>query len=502
MARYKHTDAEDGQGMFLTVNLKEQLLPGTFEYMLNDLIGNQIDVSMFDMNYKNDETGAKAIPPAALIKLIIYGYSKGKKSSRGLWELANNNIIAKALTADMDMHWTTIAEFISSNNEKFQEVFVKVLAYCVELGLVGGETFAIDGCRLSSNASMEKSGTEEELKGKLKMYCRMAEKHVAKHRKLDECGEKDEETKRHYLKRQKHLNRQIEKMNNFLETMEQKEGKNVKEVKSNVTDNESAMIRSSAGFLQGYIGIAVSDKQNQIIISAEAVGNSNEGEYLPDILDKTQDNMDEADVRTPDGKKLAALMDSNYFSEGNLTACQERGIEGIIPDNQYRKRLEKKDEMKYEVGDFKYHEDGNYYECPNGKRLEYKSERILGGKEKHEYQASVKDCRICPLNARCVNPPKKGTMHKGRRLMLIKGSQGGNLCGEMCKKLSTEEYQNKYAYRIQIVEPVFANITYCKGLDRFTLRGKGKVNSQWKLYCMVHNLGKCVKGYNKKKGYA
>ena len=104
MARYKHADAEDGQGMFLTVNLKEQLLPGTFEHMLNDLIGNQIDVSMFDTNYKNDETGAKAIPPAALIKLTIYGYSRGKKSSRGLWELAANNIIAKALTANMEPH--------------------------------------------------------------------------------------------------------------------------------------------------------------------------------------------------------------------------------------------------------------------------------------------------------------------------------------------------------------------------------------------------------------
>ena len=502
MARYKHTDAEGGQGMFLTVNLKGQLPPGTFEHMLNGLIGNQIDASMFGMNYKNDGTGAKAMPPAALIKLIIYGYSKGKKSSRGLWELAGNNIIAKALTADMEVHWTTIAKFISSNNEKFQEVFAKVLVYCVELGLVGGETFAIDGCRLPSNASMEMSGTEEELKEKLKMYRRMAEKHVAKHRELDEREQKDEEEERHYLKRQKHLKRQIEKIGAFLETMEQKEGKRGKEIKSNVTDNESAMIRSSAGFLQGYIGIAVSDKQNQIIISAEAVGSTNEGEYLPDILDTTQRAMNEAGVKTPDGKNLTALMDNNYFSEENLKACRERGIEGIIPDNQYCKRLENNNESRYGASDFKYHGEGNYYECPNGKRLEYKGEKLLEGREKQEYGASVKDCRACPLNIRCVNPQKICTMHNGRRLVITKGTQGESLCGEMCKKLATEEYQNKYAYRIQIVEPVFANITYCKGLDRFTLRGKGKVNSQWKLYCMVHNLGKCVKGYNKKKGYA
>jgi hypothetical protein len=70
MARYKHTDTEDGQGMFLSVNLKEQLLPGSFEHMLDELVGGEIDVSVFDNNYRNDETGATAIPPAALIKLI------------------------------------------------------------------------------------------------------------------------------------------------------------------------------------------------------------------------------------------------------------------------------------------------------------------------------------------------------------------------------------------------------------------------------------------------
>ena len=72
----------------------------------------------------------------------------------------------------------------------------------------------------------------------------------------------------------------------------------------------------------------------------------------------------------------------------------------------------------------------------------------------------------------------------------------------MRKKLDTEEYQERYSRRIQIAEPVFANIEYCKGLDRFTLRGKGKVNGQWQLYCIVHNLGKCLNRRNEKKDSA
>ncbi|MHB9293157.1 hypothetical protein Holit_02277 [Hollandina sp. SP2] len=71
MARYKHTDIEEGQGLFLSVNLREQLLPGTFEYMLNDLINNRIDLGGFDKNYKNDETGERAIAPEVIMKLVL-----------------------------------------------------------------------------------------------------------------------------------------------------------------------------------------------------------------------------------------------------------------------------------------------------------------------------------------------------------------------------------------------------------------------------------------------
>ena len=84
MAKYKHTDVESGQGLFLTVNLKEQLLPGTFEYMLNDVLDTKIDLSNFDKNYNNDTTGARAIAPGTIMKLILYGYSKGRKSSRAI----------------------------------------------------------------------------------------------------------------------------------------------------------------------------------------------------------------------------------------------------------------------------------------------------------------------------------------------------------------------------------------------------------------------------------
>ena len=503
MARYKHMDIGNGQGMFLTVNLEDQLLPGTFEKMLSDLIGTKIDISEFDNNYNNDETGAKAISPAVLIKLIIYGYSRGHKSSRKISELCRNNIIAKALSEGTEPHWTTIADFISSNSEIFQEIFVEVLAYCNELGLIGGETFAIDGCRIPSNASKELSGTKAELEKKVKAYRKMAEKHIAKHKRQDELGEVNKEVEHKFIERQKKLNIQISKISDFLTNMKIKEGRCLKELKSNVTDNESALMKSSSGYIQGYIGLAVSDDRDQIIVSAEAVGSATENEYFPQMLDETLSNIDEVEVQAPQGKKRTMMGDAHYFTEDNLRACEDRGIEAIIPDSQAKRRLGKDKEELYDVSDFKYNQEGNYYECPNGKKLEYKRSLVLpGNRDGKQYRANVKDCSVCPLKARCIKSRKKtNKSNNGKMLLITKSNEAGSLCRAMREKLKTEEYQDKYGYRMQIIEPVFANITYCKGLNRFSLRGKRKVNGQWLLYCIVHNLGKCLKGYNMVMGY-
>jgi hypothetical protein len=60
----------------------------------------------------------------------------------------------------------------------------------------------------------------------------------------------------------------------------------------------------------------------------------------------------------------------------------------------------------------------------------------------------------------------------------------------MKAKIDTPEARKTYGKRMGIVEPVFGNIRACKGMDRFTLRSRLKVNVQWTLYCLVHNIGK------------
>ena len=105
------------------------------------------------------------------------------------------------------------------------------------------------------------------------------------------------------------------------------------------------------------------------------------------------------------------------------------------------------------------------------------------------YKADEADCKDYKLRSQCL----MGKNTRRRSLDVVLGWVPGNLTKEMAQKIDTEKGREIYYQRIAIVEPVFANIKCMKGLDRFTLRGKIKVNIQWVLYCMVHNICKIMR---------
>ena len=79
-----------------------------------------------------------------------------------------------ALSADTQPHFTTIADFISSLDQEIIRLFLQVLLTCDAMGLIGKEMFAVDGCKMPSNASKEWSGTKEELQHKKKRWKKLS----------------------------------------------------------------------------------------------------------------------------------------------------------------------------------------------------------------------------------------------------------------------------------------------------------------------------------------
>jgi len=129
------------------------------------------------------------------------------------------------------------------------------------------------------------------------------------------------------------------------------------------------------------------------------------------------------------------------------------------------------------------------YSCPYGKVLKLKAKRCLDhGNLYRKYVAAETDCQGCPLRARCLY----GTEAKRKHLAVPIGTEGINLSKQMVEKIGTEQGRRIYPQRLAIAEPVFANIRINKRLDRFTLRGKAKVNIQWLMFCLVHNIEKIM----------
>ena len=513
MARFKYTD--NFQGLIIAVNLKEQLLPDTLEWTINYLI-DKMDLSLFEENYRNDKKGAAAYSPRVLLKAIFYCYSRGIISSRKIEKACRDNIIVKALAEDNEPDHDTIAAFISCNSEPVKDLFAQVLLQCAQLDLITGEMFAFDGCKLPSNAAKEWSGTIAGLKKKRDKLSTYIGRIISRHKEMDS----DEKTKKIQAPYKKtlgddrdrrersieRLEKKLKRLDNFLKTAKPREGVSGQEVQSNITDNESALIKGPHGYIQGYNGITIADSGNQIIISAEAIGSGAESGCFPGMLGRLEETMKEL---TGKGKPLKEALiegDTGYFSEENLQEASRRGINVLIPDPQFRqrdpyfaeKKKEKAPKKRYGVEDFQYDKKTDSYICPCGKVLEYKYNVTLRNNNGKQYRAKRGACVNCPRLDKCI--ARRSSKNPVRTLYIMDRKYKDNLSEKMKDKIDNPAYRELYSRRMQIVEPVYSNITYCKGMNRFTLRTKKKVNIQWELYCMVHNISKCVRPLAEKYG--
>jgi len=108
---------------------------------------------------------------------------------------------------------------------------------------------------------------------------------------------------------------------------------------------------------------------------------------------------------------------------------------------------------------------------------------IESRREYRRYRSRREDCAECPWRDQCLNRNAER-----KWLALPVGEQPATLTAQMRRKIDQPEARRIYSRRLAIVEPVFANLRSNKRLDRFTYRGKAKVNIQWLLYCLVHNM--------------
>jgi transposase len=506
MAKYKQYSY--AQEKFIPVFFDKQILPGSFEYTLSYLIDKELDLTVFNSRFKNDETGAPAYDPKILLKIILYAYSKGIVSSRRIAQCCKENIIFMALSADTCPHFTTIADFVATMDKEIVHLFIQILMVCDHEKLIGKEMFAIDGCKLPSNAGKELSGTRADFEKKVTKMQKAISHMLKSHREQDKlkCDGTFKQKEEQYIEK---LKKQTAKIKEWLSSNDDKIGKSGKPIKSNITDNESAKMKTSKGYIQGYVGVASVDKKNQIVVNAEAFGQGQEQNLLAPTIEAIRENfknLDEQDIL----KKAKLTADAGYHSEENMKLIFTEEIDAYIADNQFRKRdprfsdydrykdRHKKKVLKqsgskklFTVDDFIFPEDLSHCICPAGKRL-YRSGANVAVRnfKAFKFKGAKSSCVPCSLRSRCLRYPERT---KIRQVAYFTGrsAKGSRTFTEKMKhKIDSTAGRAIYGLRLAIAEPPFANIRSALGLNRFTLRGKKKVNIQWNLFCIVHNLKK------------
>jgi hypothetical protein len=355
--------------------------------------------------------------------------------------------------------------------------------------------------KLSANVSKEWSGTLEELKHKRDKLQEKLQRVMAEHKQADRQPELELERQK---KRERRFQVQVERLNQFLEEQKPKLGSDGKEIQSNAVDNESVKMPTSHGVLQGYNAQALVDSKHQVILAAETFS-SQDHENIEPMLAGAKKNVAAIgkDETYFQGKQLTA--DSNYHSFHSLAVCREEQIDAYIPDIQFRKRDPRFAEQErfrdgihgrqrsdakpglFTASDFSFDPNKQVYRCPQGKELTCHARNQVNRYRTYDiYHARKEDCVRCPLKARCLSQPTSSR----RYLSVPVETQPPNLIDEMKAKIDTEQGKQFYARRLGIVEPVFANICVHKHMNRFTLRTKLKVDVQWRLFAMVHNIGK------------
>jgi len=505
VARYQPIDTNP---RLLPVNLAAQLLPGSFEHAVNHLLESVLDLSHFDARFTNDATGAPAYPPAVLLKVVLCAYARGIVSSRAIARLCEDHVTFIALCGTRTPHFTTIARFVSTLGPDIAPVFAAVLTVCHQQGLIGRELFTIDGVTLPNNASKHRSGTRADFERQATQLEAAAAAMLAQHRRQDaaEDGPPPDgpgTPRRQEQDRVARLERDAAQLRTWLATHpdDRRSPKGAVRL-SNRTDPDSAKMATGKGVIQGYTGVAAVDAAHQIIVDAQAHGTGSEQELLLPVMDAV------TPLCTP---VTIVTADAGYHSEANLRALAARGRQALVTDRKMRARdvrfasqarhRAKPDPLhdksaaapprQYQASDFAYDPLQRTCVCPAGKSLYRKGkDLVVKGYRGAQFKGAQRDYRPCTHRDRCLRHPERTAT---RQVMFFAGpalGQPASFTAQMQRRLDTPEGRATYARRFATVEPVFANLRHNKGIARFTLRSQAKVDGQWKLFCLVHNIEK------------
>jgi C4-type Zn-finger protein len=259
-------------------------------------------------------------------------------------------------------------------------------------------------------------------------------------------------------------------------------------------------MKTGHGVIQGYTGVAAVDSKHQVVVHAEAFGQGQEHGLIKPVVEGIKETFEDESSQVLGKTKLTA--DSGYHNREMLEYLESEKIDSYIADTGFRsrdprfkdhkeaaERNKRKDKTRFTQQEFTIDRKHETCRCPAGHSMWLAARRArIGHHLFMQFQAYEKDCQNCGLRKRCLRDENQRTPRQINVALDITQEQKAGIIERMKRKIDSPWGRHIYSQRLGTVEPVFGHITDAIGIKRFSLRGKQKVDGQWKLMMMLHNI--------------
>lgn len=439
-----------------------------------DSFVDALDLAGLGFRHARRGVGAGQPPydPSDLLKLYLYGYICGIRSSRRLEREADRNLELIWLLKNLQPGYRTIANFRKENWAALKAANRSFVLLMRELDLVGGTLVAIDGALFHGNASKGSIFTQRklarqivELDKEIEAYGKALEANDAEEARQRTDGPADG-NKADVGEKVKELMARRERAQADLKELETGDKGQLSK-----TDPDARLLSKGDQTIAGYNVQSVVDDKHMLIVESEVVNTSDAG-HLHAMAKAAKDALE--------ATSLEALADAGYYNSEDLKACEDDGIVAYVPVHEGNGKLEK--EGRFSRKDFSYDAKVDAYRCPAGELLRPTEGRWknTSGRVEIRYLGRKAVCAACPLRAQCLAP--KASYRSIARW------EYEDVLERLRTRMGSEEAAKLMRRRSAIVEHPFGTLKCRAGYQHFLVRGFDKVRGEWCLMALCYNF--------------
>lgn len=400
------------------------------------------------------------------LKIYIYGYLNGIRSSRKLEKECTRNIELQWLCSGLKPNYHSIADFRKDNPTALRNTFKLFVLFLKEADLVTGSVIAIDGTKARAHNSKKNNYNQKKVE---RHFAYIEEKTNQYLTELD-AADKAEQTEKVKNIQEKLLRLKTQKLKYDTLAAQLKES-NEPQVSTTDADARALLVQGQVVEVSYNTQAAVDDKY-KLVVATHTI-NRNDRNALANMVLETKANLQ--------AETFTVLADKGYNNAREIETCQKSGITNIVAQQEIVNSNDKGTTKEYLVPNFIYNKEIDTYTCPQNQTLIttgtwHTKKRDNGSHQFKKYRSTA--CKTCEALKLCT------AKADGRRE--IERSQYAEAT-ELNNKNYKEHYQ-LYRQRQELNEHIFGTIKRVWGYYYTNLKGLKKVNGEWSLIMTVYNM--------------